>query len=403
MGGRLLRVYCVLLVNIMCSSGAAPLLCHGNSFRGMSAVRQAGAGRPCVATASGMATGGGGGVLKWGFAGEASGEGARPCPTTRQLRLRGGHRAQGVKRRDTIDKVRTSRRIHSIARPRNARKAAERRARMQEEAASARNVSSGVDGGQGAEEPPKAVNRDLFRRNMGEWVVEIAKFKKEHPAVYEEELNTRIDSEVRYMIRQWRETIQMPTDDEEELDIRTCHPDWVKMRAISHYNLAMCHDTGFGVGMSQRSAVTSFQHYLAAAELGHPEAMCCAGSCFMYGKGVQRDVEAAVGWYLRAAMEGSAEGSYDAMFNLGMCFRKGVGRPQVYVFVSLSLSGSLSLALCLWLSGCLRAVPVCKSAPPTGPRGSHEVVPSRRQVQAPRRHVRCCAGIPPRVWRRRAR
>ena len=84
----------------------------------------------------------------------------------------------------------------------------------------------------------------------------------------------------------------------------------------------MCHDTGYGVGMSQKNPVTAFQHYLgtqfsrftstkvqiltekavvAAAELGHVEAMCCAGSCYMYAKGVAADVVKAVDLYVRAA------------------------------------------------------------------------------------------------------
>jgi TPR repeat protein len=80
--------------------------------------------------------------------------------------------------------------------------------------------------------------------------------------------------------------------------------------------------------MSQKNAVSAFQHYLgtqfsrftqisrftstkvqiltqkavvAAAELGHVEAMCCAGSCYMYGKGVGADVVKAVDLYVRAA------------------------------------------------------------------------------------------------------
>jgi len=239
----------------------------------------------------------------------------------RPLRLRGGHRVTGFKRRESLDKMRTSRRIHSMGRPRAERKRAAARERLQEEA------DAQADPDAGAEVDPPA-NRNLFRRNMGEWAVEISQFKREHPAVFEEEYNTRVDSEIRFMVGRWQETIEMPDDDEEELDKRTRHPDWIKKRGISHYNLAMCHDTGYGVGMSQRSPDKAFRHYLAAAELGHSEAMCCAGSCLMYGKGVARDVAAAVEWYILAAQEGSEDASYDAMFNLGMCFRKGIGRPQ---------------------------------------------------------------------------
>jgi len=55
--------------------------------------------------------------------------------------------------------------------------------------------------------------------------------------------------------------------------------------------------------------------------------------------GVPRDVDRAVDWYVRASLEGSVKGSFDAMFNLGMCFRKGVGRPQVFL-----------ICVCTWVS-----------------------------------------------------
>jgi len=61
--------------------------------------------------------------------------------------------------------------------------------------------------------------------------------------------------------------------------------------------------------------------------------------------GVQRDVDRAVDWYVRAALEGSAKGSFDAMFNLGMCFRKGVGRPQV-CFICVCTCVSIYIHIC---------------------------------------------------------
>ena len=225
----------------------------------------------------------------------------------------------GFKRRENTG-LAGSRRIHSIMRPRNARRRAERLEQARASAGDAAAVA-GMEGDEGdprsldAETNP--VNRNLFRRNMGEWVVAMDNFKKAHPALYEEELNTRADAEACFFVRQWREALELPDDDEEELDKRMNDPDWIRKRGIAHYNLAMCHDTGFVVGMSEKKPEVAYAHYLAAAELGHPEAMCCVGSSFMYGNGVAQDVDAAAEWYVRAALEGHVDGSYDAMFNLG--------------------------------------------------------------------------------------
>ena len=249
---------------------------------------------------------------------------ASPLPAV-QLRLRGGHRMAGFKRRRASEKVRTSRRIHSMFRPRNARKHAERTsARLEDEE---RAHAHGREDAAAAAEQPRPVNRNLHRRNMAELLVDIEKFRKAHPQVYEEERNTCIDTQARHFVERWQETLEVP-EDEEELDRWERHPEWVKRRGIAHYNLAMCHDTGFVVGLRQTSAEIAFSHYRAAAKLGHVEAMCCTGSCYMYGQGVERDVALATEWYIRAAQEGSDEGSYDAMFNLGLCFRRGVGRPR---------------------------------------------------------------------------
>ena len=239
-----------------------------------------------------------------------------PCLT---LRLRGGNRVTGFKRRENTG-LAGSRRIHSIMRPRNARRRAERLEQARASAGDAAAVGE-MEGDEGdprsldAETNP--VNRNLFRRNMGEWVVAMDNFKKAHPALYEEELNTRADAEACFFVRQWREALELPDDDEEELDKRMNDPDWIRKRGIAHYNLAMCHDTGFVVGMSEKKPEVAYAHYLAAAELGHPEAMCCVGSSLMYGNGVAQDVDAAAEWYVRAALEGHVDGSYDAMFNLG--------------------------------------------------------------------------------------
>ena len=39
---------------------------------------------------------------------------------------------------------------------------------------------------------------------------------------------------------------------------RLHHPDWIRMRGISHYNLAMCYETGYAVGLSQANATVVF-------------------------------------------------------------------------------------------------------------------------------------------------
>ena len=307
---------CLVLMAVLSSRSTAGDLAPAEALRGAAAAWPR----------AGALGGGGRGVADGDEGGACA---ASQLPAT-QLRLRGGHRMGGFKRRRASEKVRTSRRIHSMLRPRNARKHAERvRARLEdEERARAHDVKDDdAAAADAAAEQPRPVNRNLFRRNMGELLVDIEKFKKAHPQVYEEERNTCIDTQARHWVERWQETLVMP-EDEEELDRWERHPERVKRRGIAHYNLAMCHDTGYVVGTRKRSAETAFSHYRAAAELGHVEAMCCTGSCYMYGQGVQQDVALATDWYIRAAKEGSDEGSYDAMFNLGLCFRRGVGRPR---------------------------------------------------------------------------
>jgi len=110
-----------------------------------------------------------------------------------------------------------------MVRPRNERKRVEReeRARLLAEDKTKGNATDAGESDSGndpathttaTEEEPKHVNFNLFRRNMGEWLVEIAAFKKAYPAVYEEEYNTRIDAETALYIHRWREVLHTCID-----------------------------------------------------------------------------------------------------------------------------------------------------------------------------------------------
>ena len=117
----------------------------------------------------------------------------------------------------------THTRTCSMVRPRNERKRVEReeRARLLAEDKTKGNATDAGESDSGndpathttaTEEEPKHVNFNLFRRNMGEWLVEIAAFKKAYPAVYEEEYNTRIDAETALYIHRWREVLHTCID-----------------------------------------------------------------------------------------------------------------------------------------------------------------------------------------------
>ena len=61
-----------------------------------------------------------------------------------------------------------------------------------------------------------------------------------------------------------------------------------------------------------------------SAESGDAKAQLALGDCYYYGKGVDRDYENAVHWWVNAAEQGNAR----AQHNLGYCYYKGLGVEQ---------------------------------------------------------------------------
>ena len=65
-------------------------------------------------------------------------------------------------------------------------------------------------------------------------------------------------------------------------------------------------------------------YYRQAAELGHARAMVSLGTCYFYGRGVERDLQKMIMWCRKAADLGEP-GAY---FNLGNCYAKGQDVPK---------------------------------------------------------------------------
>lgn len=67
------------------------------------------------------------------------------------------------------------------------------------------------------------------------------------------------------------------------------------------------------ISLAQWSCACARFRYTAAAEQGDSEAQAALGKCCRLGRGVALDLEAAAGWYHKAASSGHAK----AQFNLG--------------------------------------------------------------------------------------
>eukprot|EP00288_Rhodomonas_lens_P018870 CAMPEP_0177698976 /NCGR_PEP_ID=MMETSP0484_2-20121128/5336_1 /TAXON_ID=354590 /ORGANISM="Rhodomonas lens, Strain RHODO" /LENGTH=365 /DNA_ID=CAMNT_0019210121 /DNA_START=29 /DNA_END=1122 /DNA_ORIENTATION=+ len=236
------------------------------------------------------------------------------------LRLRGGHRMPNKKKRNALEQHRTSRRIHSTNRPRDQKRQEQRRAafqQLEEDDDEAEDVSFNLTEAMLNVSNPKL---RLWETTMGKTMNQIHAFKKRCPEVWEEEEKCRMDQVANMAIDEWRAMVD-ETDDEEVEHKRAQDPDLQKKQAISHYNLGMCYENGYGVeGVDIGKA---FTHYRLSAELGHPEGMCNVGCCYLEGHGCAYDEAKGFRWIQKAAEAGSFEGS----LNLGLCYRRGVGVP----------------------------------------------------------------------------
>jgi len=76
--------------------------------------------------------------------------------------------------------------------------------------------------------------------------------------------------------------------------------------------LGRCYLNGKGIDKDEEKAM---QFFLRAANSGNPKAMCEIGLCYSWGKGVTKDNENMIKWFLKAAELGNAEGMFWIGFN----------------------------------------------------------------------------------------
>ena len=62
-----------------------------------------------------------------------------------------------------------------------------------------------------------------------------------------------------------------------------------------------------------------------AATSGHTRAQFYLGTCYDFGKGIDKDVSEAFKWYLSAAKKGKME----AQYNIGFFYKKGEKPQQI--------------------------------------------------------------------------
>jgi TPR repeat protein len=100
------------------------------------------------------------------------------------------------------------------------------------------------------------------------------------------------------------------------------------LSAEAQYCAAHCYNHGKGVEKDMTEAVG---WYRKAAEQGHSAAQCSLGVCYGKGQGVGQDMTEAVGWYRKAAEQGHTA----AQCSLGFCYKygEGVGKDEAEVVV----------------------------------------------------------------------
>ncbi len=119
---------------------------------------------------------------------------------------------------------------------------------------------------------------------------------------------------------------------------------WYKKAAyLGHstamYNIGWCYEIERGVQRNEETArswyqraeadrkeptvedIAQFERDESDAELGHASSMCTLGNRYLYGKGVQRDLEKGFAWHLKGAQLGSSI----AMINVAVCYERGWG------------------------------------------------------------------------------
>ncbi|MDP8232272.1 MAG: tetratricopeptide repeat protein, partial [Candidatus Zophobacter franzmannii] len=88
--------------------------------------------------------------------------------------------------------------------------------------------------------------------------------------------------------------------------------------AYAQFSLGFCYQTGQGV---EKDLNEAFKWYLKAAELEFADAQYLLGYCYQNGQGVEADIDEAFKWYLKSVENGSSRG----MYYLGSCYQDGQG------------------------------------------------------------------------------
>ena len=87
--------------------------------------------------------------------------------------------------------------------------------------------------------------------------------------------------------------------------------------------LGICYNYNFGVDEpdeNKRGAIAG-EYFIKAATLGHADAQCFAGLCYLHGIGVEKDESKAVGWLKKSAEQNCTQ----AMNNLALLCADGIG------------------------------------------------------------------------------
>lgn len=90
--------------------------------------------------------------------------------------------------------------------------------------------------------------------------------------------------------------------------------------ATAQYNLGWCYENGFGVEPDLDKALV---WYHKSALQGQITAQYTLGWCYGNGRGMEVDMAKAVHWYTKAAEQGHTT----AQLNLGWCHLNGKGTP----------------------------------------------------------------------------
>lgn len=99
---------------------------------------------------------------------------------------------------------------------------------------------------------------------------------------------------------------------------RNVYSKWERNDGVREFNYAKKYDYGIGV---EKNLEVAFEWYMKAAVLGHAEAQYKIGEAYYNGEGTGEDLEEAFAWYMKAAEQDQE----DAQYSLGYMYAHGEG------------------------------------------------------------------------------